>query len=219
MSLLTVNALYFESDLKRHLKRAMEVNDTSKENERVALYFGHSAVLQLALVGLGVYRHICANPPFGGRVTFEVWERDLDIRRLDEAFRGGTSLRGSTSDMRNLRQSKDNRGTNTFVRVLYLGKDITHLIPTCVMKAEPDDATWFDIDTPPEMTAELRENRKLDSAQDSPISEHAVMCPLDRLFLHFDSGLRMQYPYLPEDCQKTYAKISDHYKGEFKNDV
>jgi hypothetical protein len=183
----------FMQDLKRHLKRAIEITPSSVSPERIVVYGGHSSILQLALVGLGVYRHICANPPFGARVTFEVWDRNIP---------GVTPVHKKTSIPRQLKGVDRKHIFRRFVRVLYDGKDITHLIPSCVMKAEPDEITWFD-------------KRKL---KEDGEGNH-LLCPLDRLFLHFDSGPKSQYDYLPEDCQKVFKKNYAHYNTQYAKDV
>lgn len=188
-------------DLKRHLRRALD----SHNDERVVLFAGHSAILQLALVGLGVYRHICANPPFSSRVTFEVWERKATgIPRRNLRSDGDGQ---DAEHTRNLKVEKDQIMTN-FVRVLYGGKDVTHLIPSCVMKAEPDEIEWLDGKRKLEET-----NQGVDA-----VSEFHL-CPVDRLFLHYDSGTRLQYDYLPDDCKAVYKKNYNHYAEEFSNDV
>jgi hypothetical protein len=183
----------FMQDLKRHLTRAMQITQTSASPERLVIYEGHSSVVQLALVGLGVYRHICANPAFGARVTFEVWHRNI------------SPTKESRAASRQLKH--DNSKTKSFVRILYDGQDITHLVPSCVMKAEPDEVNWID-------------NRKLKEVEEpSRPTGHGVLCPLDRLFLHFDSGTKAQYDYLPEDCKKTYTKSYNRYNNEFSKDL
>lgn len=202
---IVTNKVYFLFlDLKRHLQRAI---DTKAENpERLVIYTGHSSILQLALVGLGVYRHICANPPFGSRVTFEVWEKKKDLvprvletdKEINETKNFNT---GKLAVSRGLKSISKNVVLTTFVRVLYGGKDVTHLIPSCVMRAEPDEIRWD------------RRNLRGDAIV------KLLLCPIDRLFLHFDSGTRFHFDYLPDDCKEAFKKSYARYASEFVDDV
>lgn len=198
--------------MKRHLSRALDITPFSKNPERVVIYAGHSSILQLALVGLGVYRHICANPPFGSRVSFEVWEKhtDSDKRtlRMDEKESVSRKNMGAVGQDFQTAQRRLGEETmiSTFVRVLYNGEDVTHLIPSCVMRAEPDN-----------INLEKDYRRRLSKNDNAAKGNH--LCPIDRLFLNFDSGTKLQYNYLPEDCHAVFRKIYTHYYVEFVNDL
>ena len=147
-------------------------------------------------------------------MTFEVWEKKGGIvaRKLADGGdnNGGSEFEEGSEDLeqnasRKLKAIAKNMLMTTFVRVLYNGKDVTHLIPSCVMKAEPDEISW------------IEKNRRKLPADNA--ASRLLLCPIDRLFLHFDSGTKFQYDYLPEDCQAVFKKNFNHYNSEFVEDV
>lgn len=126
--------------------------------ERVALFSGHDTVIAPVLASLGVYRdNLCRWPPYASRIIFELWQpvaslnngvsisansviRDRSrhamppeaLTALSEKNAGLYLLRtANTSALLALNRDELVSYFNSFVRVIFNGRDITKLIPQC----------------------------------------------------------------------------------------
>lgn len=153
-----LSLLPFMQELVSHLVRASLSSD--RNQERVALFSGHDTVIAPVLASLGVYRgDLCRWPPYASRIIFELWqpvanlnnnksddptltnmiseERKNDISleslaALSERIVGLYLLHAvNTSALSTPNRNELVSYSNSFVRVIFNGRDITQLIPQC----------------------------------------------------------------------------------------
>ncbi len=127
-------------------------NEHKPHDHKLSVLSGHDTVIAPILSALGVYRSasLCYWPGYASRIVFELWKPTShsvhhiakgEIIPYEEAIRiAGTFLNKAppaklkmayhTVNITQLiTQIEENR--ELFVRVVYNGKDVTQLIPTC----------------------------------------------------------------------------------------
>ncbi len=130
---------------------------TPNNPHKLTLFSGHDTVIAPVLSALGVYRHqtLCHWPQYASRIVFELWERRTPDPTTPEEITGSrvskeeiahaanyylkkapqmsspTSSAAAAFSESELAQLADLSKEAYFVRVIYNGRDVTELIPTC----------------------------------------------------------------------------------------
>ncbi len=135
----------FLNEILRRIKGAVDVDSTQEDHiansRKLSVFVGHSAVLQHALAALGLYRNICANPPFAARIVIEVWEKienkSAELKVVGRAMTTDASSRLRGWSVRNnttRRETEIDPDNQYIVRVLYDGTDMTNFVPGCSLE-------------------------------------------------------------------------------------
>ena len=119
----------FGSRLEREMmKRRQTPKDerSADKDVKFTLYSGHDTVIAPVLAALGVYDKFCNWPPYASHIAFELWKngrKESLSRPQNETIR------------------------DYYVRVLFNGRDVTRLIPSCsrsaARAAETEQAARF----------------------------------------------------------------------------
>jgi hypothetical protein len=93
-----------------------EGNKFGKGGKLLNIYSGHDTVIAPVLAALGVFEQdgYCKWPSYASRIAFELWKSKAQAVTSAKIVESGHSSEGEY-----------------FVRVIYNGDDVTHLIPTC----------------------------------------------------------------------------------------
>lgn len=104
------------AEILKTLETASEASPEKPMKDKMTILSGHDTVIAPVLATLGVYKSHCWWPPYASRIAFELWEHDAG----DSAPSGSRHLRASASNP-----------DESFVRVVFNGKDVTATIPSC----------------------------------------------------------------------------------------
>jgi hypothetical protein len=101
-------AMYpFMKEILTRIKYSSASYHEHKSYSPIALYAGHDTVIAPTLAALGIYQDekYCKWPGYASRLIFELWTPAHNIRKMDSS--------------------------GHFVRVLYNGEVVTHLVTSC----------------------------------------------------------------------------------------